>query len=617
MNSSYKKIESILLSEDDKILDKINKLLELDYTKVVKEVFQVLINSLFTMTEKEIDLILENIEIIVLNQNPDNFDIIINFVKNTNQKMTQIIGANPSPFLKKIKFNLVDLNRKMNEVRSSKEKVNLYLLYYKLIFEDKRLELIKSVLNSGRSILHFKDSDGKNLFSKIVVKYCNISKEDIKELEYYHNVIELFLGSDERKIIEGQKDEYLAILNNNSFSNKDNVRELTSRLEKKEDINFIKLADKYHVNYKIHDSIINEMKSFVYDNEGRIRTDGNFITIDEENAECLDDALTLIQNKDGSYTYYVAIADIPSFVPYKSLTFYDALKRVETHYLIDRVIDLYHPYISRNLCSLKPNTYRNVIVYKFLVDPRFNLDPDSLEILKAEIKVNSRLTYRDVNKEENIDLDTMKMIEKMYQIVSRLKSMNRGKEEYRRIENAIRTNATYHHSMFTDKSNSANIIQESMLLVNSSAPKYFADRNLIYIFRNHKIVKDKEANLAISRLLDSCKENMTEEEYKRVTDIIENIYLTAHYSTVNEGHEGLGYDFYSHSTCGARRFADSFNQYLTYLQVFDTITDKDYYELEIISKGITSYLNEKKKENTTFENEYNRIQSKVRKLEKK
>ena len=102
------------------------------------------------------------------------------------------------------------------------------------------------------------------------------------------------------------------------------------------------------------------------------------------------------------------------------------------------------------------------------------------------------------------------MLENIALLSYKLRSQNKAKEMYRFIENTINSNAIWHHSMYTDKSISANIIQESMLLVNHLAPKYFLDRGLIYTYRNHKFPTDNIVNSEVDRLLNLSKTNISE-----------------------------------------------------------------------------------------------------------
>ena len=325
----------------------------------------------------------------------------------------------------------------------------------------------------------------------------------------------------------------------------------------------------------------------------------------------MDDAISLVKNKDGSFCYYVAITDIPSLIPYGSYTFYDALSRAETIYLCDKNISLYHEVIGNNLCSLLPNSSKNVIIYKVFADPSFNINPESLEIHKGIITVRNRLSYKQVNKQENLDIETSKMLENTALLCYKLRSQNKIKERYRFIENTINKDATWHHSMYTDKSISANIIQESMLLVNHLAPKYFLDNGLVYTYRNHKFPTNNMVSSEFDRLLNLSKTSIKENEVKKIFNIIRDNYLNAYYSIYNEGHEGLNYDVYSHSSSAARRACDGFNQYLTYEQLFKgTVSDKKHYILEATAKEVVEYINRKKKENDKFASEYNYLHGK-------
>ena len=165
--------------------------------------------------------------------------------------------------------------------------------------------------------------------------------------------------------------------------------------------------------------------------------------------------------------------------------------------------------------------------------------------------------------------------------------------------------------MYTDKSISANIIQESMLLVNHLAPKYFLDNGLVYTYRNHKFPTNNMVSSEFDRLLNLSKTSIKENEVKKIFNIIRDNYLNAYYSIINEGHQGLNYDVYSHSTSPGRRACDGFNQYLTYEQLFKgTVSDKKHYILEATTKEVVEYINCKKKENDKFASEYNYLHGK-------
>lgn len=505
---------------------------------------------------------------------------------------------------------------------------------------------IKSILlsedtNNFDRIKEFLDIDFKNTFSeifKVLEETINNSitqeietilsniESLILDIDDNHDIISRCIANSINRIFGGRNLHSLSDLKNIKFRLLDLNRKLhekkqiTGELEEhqcekdEEDSVYIdSLEKKYHVSLKIHDEVIKELDKIVIDHTGRVRVNNNFITIDREDALCLDDAISLTKNRDGSYCYDVAITDIPSIIPYNSLLYKEAMKRIETLYLCDTIADLYPKLISNNLCSLLPNQDRNVIIYRFLTDPNFFIDYDSLQIIKGLIKVNSRLTYHDVNNRVNMDYKTIEMIEKMYMLSMKLRRNNMTKEKYRKIENIIKADANYHHSIFANKSVSANIIQESMILVNNCAPKYFHENGYVYLYRNLFIPPDAYLDSEVNKLIAMYNDNINinSPEYRTLVEQIKSIYFGAYYSNIPVGHMGLGYDYYSHSTSAGRRFADSFNQYLTYEQIFNGhIDDNRIYKLDEETSKLADYINMKKKENHRFESEYNRLSSK-------
>jgi len=612
---SSKEIESLLLSDNEDNIEKLNNLLEVSYKETLKEIFNIFYDNVISSSQDDVDIIVDNIENLVLNQDAKYSKDIISSIKFTIYKFSNI-NIHDNIEFRNIKFRLLDLIRKLNEKKEKIENENLYNIYYSIIFKEKDLKILELVLKQEKNILKRKDEKGNDLFYNVLEYYSLLDEEQITEIEYFHQVIMLFFRLEEDVFVKNSR-IYFPLLERNSCKNKKHVMEITRQLYGFSSVDIKELKRKYDVSTKIHDDVIKELNGFKISTDGRIFIDEHFITIDEEEAMCLDDALSMAQNKDGSYTFYVGITDIPSLVPYQSRTYYDALRKHETLYLCDGCIDLYHPTISHDLGSLLMGKDRNAIIYKFLVDPYFNIDYDSFEIIKGVLNVSKRLSYGMVNRQENITREECKMIENMYFLAMKLRRENSHKDEYRKLENLINHEAIHHHSMFADKSISANIVQESMLLVNSSTPRYFSQRGFIYDYRNHKLPNDKAINKEIDRLLKMDIKDMQGIEYIKIINGIKEMYLNAYYSIDNQGHEGLGYDYYSHSSSPARRFTDSHNQYLTYFQVFNKITsDKDYYELEEEAIEIVKHMNERKIQNDKFEDEYNYIVSKIRNLKR-
>lgn len=609
--NTYNEIKKILLSEKDLDMTTINSYLDIDYKTTINIIFDIFYDSITTCTYTEINLILYNIELIINLQDIDKLKIINNKVREVSYRLSKL-NINTIE-LKNIKLILIDLNRKMRIKKETSDNYNAYILYNHLIFNDRDLKTVELLVKNKQDILLVTDELGNNIFYNILEAYLNTTS--FEDRNYFYDVIIIFLHNLDNKLLN-DKQLYLDKLS--SKQDKDYVRDIMMRIRNFGKVDEVKLERKYHISSQMHDEVLKELESFKFDIQGRTLIDSNFVTIDDKEALCLDDALSLVENKDGSYSYYVAITDIPSLIPYKSKTYYDALSRVETLYLIDKNISLYHPNIANNLCSLLPGTPKNVLVYKYLVDPSFNLDPDSIEIVKGIITVDNRLTYDMVDSGMDIDYSILDMLEKISLVTNNLRSRNTSKEEYRRIENYIKKRADYHPSNFADRSVSANIVQESMLLVNSSVPKYFRDRGYLYLYRNHQIHNKEYADHLFKELTKTYAGKIPREEYEKMIKLLSTAYLSAYYSGENKGHEGLGYKYYSHSSSAARRFADSYDQYLTYFQLFnEPLSDKEYYDLERELHEVADHINERKRENTKFQNEYNYLCSKGKILERR
>lgn len=609
--NTYNEIKKILLSEKDLDINTINSYLDIDYKTTINIIFDIFYDSITTCTYTEINLILYNIELIINLQDIDKLKIINNKVREVSYRLSKL-NINTIEF-KNIKLILIDLNRKMRIRKETSDNYNAYILYNHLIFNDRDLKTVELLVKNKQDILLVTDELGNNIFLNILEAYLNTTS--FEDRNYFYDVIIIFLHNLDNKLL---KDKQLYLDKLSSKKDKDYVRDIMMRIRNFGKVDKVKLERKYHISSQIHDEVLKELESFKFDIQGRTLIDTNFVTIDDKEALCLDDALSLVENKDGSYSYYVAITDIPSLIPYKSKTYYDALSRVETLYLIDKNISLYHPNIANNLCSLLPGTPKNVLAYKYLVDPSFNLDPDSIEIVKGIITVDNRLTYDMVDSGMDIDYSILDMLEKISLVTNNLRSTNTSKEEYRRIENYIKKRADYHPSNFADRSVSANIVQESMLLVNSSVPKYFAERGYLYLYRNHQIHNKEYADHLFKELTKTYAGKIPREEYEKMIKLLSTAYLSAYYSGENKGHEGLGYKYYSHSSSAARRFADSYDQHLTYLQLFNgPLSDKEYYDLERELHEVADHINERKRENTKFQNEYNYLCSKGKILERR
>lgn len=615
MSTDKKEIENLLLSQDAASLDILASLLKVDYEQNLSLFLDILYEAIATLNISASNKILVSIEKLILADYQNNYKIITNSLKNIVYRISSLKIENNNE-IKFIKYYLLNIIRKVNEKKKRQKHYNLYNLYYQLVFKEKDLQTIEEILKKEKDITGRKDSKGNDFLYNVLLYYATIPEEDTEEIKYFYDILILLFKYSENVLIKNST-SYYHILEKEEYQNKPHVQLIREVLSSFQDLDIKALSQRYDIQKSYREDIIREISSFKLSSDDRIFIDIPFITIDGEGATCLDDAIAMTKREDGSYNFYVAITDVPSLVPYGTNTFYDAMRRIETLYLQDEVIDLYHPSISHGICSLTKGTEKNAIVYKYHVDPDYNIDLDSMEIIKAVIRVQDTLTYDNVNKQLGLTKEESEMIEKMYYLASSLKCHNQTKEKYRQVENLLYSNALYHHSLFTDKSISANIIEESMLLVNNSLARYAKLHDLAFVYRNHISKADSALMMEINKLLKGADANISLSSREILYQNIKAFYLNAHYDSTCKGHEGLGYEHYCHATSPARRFADSYIEYLLYMQVFNQIDDKGLYALEREINEVVKHINDRKQENAKFQSEYSylKYKEKVKKEE--
>lgn len=132
--------------------------------------------------------------------------------------------------------------------------------------------------------------------------------------------------------------------------------------------------------------------------EVQARRDGRllpFVTIDGETAKDFDDAVCLVQGKDGSSTLYVAIADVTHYVSQGSALDTEAQDRGTSVYYPSKVVPMLPFELSWDLCSLNPDEDRLVMMVELSYGPKGGLK--KADFYPSVIKSRARLTYTQVN----------------------------------------------------------------------------------------------------------------------------------------------------------------------------------------------------------------------------
>lgn len=312
--------------------------------------------------------------------------------------------------------------------------------------------------------------------------------------------------------------------------------------------------------------------------------DLSFVTIDGEDAKDFDDAVFCQPLKKSGWKLYVAIADVSHYVIENSPIDQQANLRGNSVYFPGKVIPMLPEILANDLCSLKPNVDRLVMVCEIdfcnkgkLVKYKFH---------EAIICSKARLTYNQVaefvqtisQKSQHLSLKIADNLTALYQLFIKLNQQRqqRGAIDFETTESKVIFNKKGEPvEIKSFKRNIAHkIIEECMLSANVATAEFLERHKLLSIYRVHegpKEVKltDLKAFLSEIGLSLENNEDLTPKDYSKLlhkitnrpdAEVIQMILLRsmcqAVYSTDNIGHFGLAYPAYTHFTSPIRRYTD-------------------------------------------------------------
>ena len=307
-------------------------------------------------------------------------------------------------------------------------------------------------------------------------------------------------------------------------------------------------------------------------------------TIDPKDAKDFDDALSIRPLKPGLWEVGVHIADVTHYVKEGSCIDKEAEKRATSVYLVDRTIPMLPERLCNLLCSLRPNEEK--LAYSAIFEMNDKAEVKKSRIVKTVIKSDRRFTYEEAQAiietgEGEFKQEILKLNE-LAQIL-RKNRMAAGAVDFDRVEVRFEIDEKGKPlSVYFKESKEANkLVEEFMLLANRTVAE-----------RIGKVPKDKKAKVFPYRIHDLPDPNKLENlnwfanrfgykirtsgsktevaksinkllhqiRGKKEQNLLEMVSLKAmqkaKYSTVNIGHYGLAFDYYTHFTSPIRRFPD-------------------------------------------------------------
>jgi ribonuclease R len=306
-------------------------------------------------------------------------------------------------------------------------------------------------------------------------------------------------------------------------------------------------------------------------------------TIDPIDAKDFDDALSFRILENGRREIGIHIADVSHYVQMGTAMDIEAQKRSNSVYLVDRVVPMLPEQLSNFACSLRPNEDKLAFSAVFEFDENDKIVNQWFG--KTIIHSDRRFSYEEAQeviegksqelKDVILELDR---IAKKYRS-KRLKNgaMNIESEEVRFRLNDF---GQPEELLVKVSKDAHKLIEEFMLLANKHVSMYLSkpeskQEQVLSVYRVHD--KPDPAKIELFKLfiekfgyeLPPFREDqlalsintlLADIRYTNEYSIIQNMAIRtmakAAYDTLNIGHYGLAFEYYTHFTSPIRRYAD-------------------------------------------------------------
>jgi ribonuclease R len=317
--------------------------------------------------------------------------------------------------------------------------------------------------------------------------------------------------------------------------------------------------------------------------KGRVdHTGWQTITIDGENAQDFDDAISIKVLPHGSYLLGVHIADVSHYVQPGTALDRDAEKRGTSVYFPELTLPMLPEKLSNGVCSLRPREEKLTLSVVMEIDRSGHVL--HADIQPSWIRTVERMTYGSVLKIlENDKAERKKYIFLVPDLlhmrdlsqVLRAKRTSEGGLDFDLAEPELVYERGRLQSVIPVGANEAHhIIEEFMVLANEMVARFLSAQSLPLIYRVHpkplpadleslrkllinfNIELPKSKRIGAKDLQSVLEQAKTRPEEKFLTFKVLRSLRLAVYSEENYGHFGLAKEEYTHFTSPIRRYPD-------------------------------------------------------------
>jgi ribonuclease R len=307
------------------------------------------------------------------------------------------------------------------------------------------------------------------------------------------------------------------------------------------------------------------------------------MTIDPADAKDFDDALSLKKLPNGNYEVGVHIADVSFYVKEGGLIDKEAFDRATSVYLVDRTIPMLPEKLSNDLCSLKPREDKLCYAAVFELDEKAEIVQQWIG--RTVINSDRRFNYEEV--QETIETGQGEYQEEimiLHNLATKLREdrLRKGSINFEsnEVKFVLDEKGKPISVYIKEQKESNRLIEDFMLLANKQVAELIGktkagQKAKTFVYRIHDspsmeklttfaqflLKLGYKLNIDNRKGLASSFNNLFKQiEGKGEQTMIETIAIRtmakAIYSTLNIGHYGLGFKFYTHFTSPIRRYPD-------------------------------------------------------------
>ncbi|MBU1566370.1 MAG: RNB domain-containing ribonuclease, partial [Proteobacteria bacterium] len=293
------------------------------------------------------------------------------------------------------------------------------------------------------------------------------------------------------------------------------------------------------------------------------------ITIDGPTTLDFDDALT-VEEQDGNYLVGIHISDVAHYVRPGDPLFLEAMRRGTSIYFPEGQIPMLPRHLSQGICSLIQDETRATLSFMVLLSAEAEVL--KVKIFPSIIKVKRRLTYEEVDR--MLDSDPEIQLLDMLRRKLRARRLKSGALllPFPDVNVFIDHQGKVHVNLSKSDTPARTIVSEMMILANSEAAKYVADRMVPGLFRSQPTLQN--------RIVFGEDDDLFQNTLQR-----KNI-PRGELSTIAKSHSGLGVSHYTTVTSPIRRLLDLVMQH----QLNSIIRRKEPCFTEEMCKDFTSVL---------------------------